>query len=131
MKCWGLHITSEQHLQNTQRTSAQFLCSTTPFACYVFVLSCNLKVSDGNCILLRLFKRYCGSPGSAHKTREAALPYYNQQRKQGNARVSHQLVYTRMSHQCCQPGHREKPLQSTLSNSVFSWVSPQNNTHVL
>lgn len=129
--CWGLRITSEQHLQSIQHTSAHFFCSTIQFVCYLSVLNCNLKVSDGNCILLSLFKRYCAL--LEVNIIPEKLQYHTTigKRKQENAKVSHQLVYTRISHQCCQPGYMEKPLQSPVSNSVFSWVSPQNNTHVL
>lgn len=64
------------------------------------------------------------------KTKKLQYHTITSKGKQGRARVSYQLVYARMSHQCYQPGYTEKPLQSIVNNGVFSWVSPQKNTHV-
>lgn len=82
--CWGLCITSEQHLQNIQHTYVHFFCSTVQFVCYLSVLNCNLKVSDGNCILLRLFKRYCALLEVNIKPEK--LQYYNRQEKAGKCK---------------------------------------------
>lgn len=73
-------------------SSAHFLSSTVQFVWYLLVLSCNLKDSDGNHSLLRLFKRYCGFPGSAQKTEKLQYHIIISKRKHGSARVSYQLV---------------------------------------
>lgn len=73
-------------------SSAHFLSSTVQFVWYLLVLSCNQKDSDGNHSLLRLFKRYCGFPGSAQKPEKLQYHIIISKRKHGSARVSYQLV---------------------------------------
>lgn len=89
------------------------------FFFFAAFLSCSLKVPGGNQNLLALFKGYCGSPERAQKTPE---------------KWQHHIItskISRVSHQCYQFGCTGKLLKSTASKSVFSWVSPQKNAHVV
>lgn len=112
-------------------SSAHSLGSTVQFVCYLFVLSCNLKVSDIGAVACRSYSRGTGALLElCIKPEKLQYHIIISKRKLGSARVFYQLVYTRMSHQCYQPSYTEKPVKSTVSNGVFSWVSPQKNTHV-
>lgn len=121
--CWGSAALAlcEQHLH------MHFLHTSFFFVCYLFVLSCSLKVSDGNQNLLALFKRYCGSPGRARNSQRNCSIIPRSAKAAGClTSLCTQECLTRVTSLALE--NLYNPLPATVSSAESG---PSKNTHVV